>query len=303
MYAVPIMSGGVPFLTPDIFEEIISTTTPVPNAFVLWSAFDPNPEYAEVGNAIQTTTFPSRFGLSTVQSIFAPRNPFLTSSEQTLVPASSKRLVEVTPQGRKALQLPAEYEAVNIRWNAGGWSCVLPAVAVSDDGRSSTYRLTNPSSPTNYYFLRTFCSSPLDVFRFLDQEARTPTLTNEFRNIGEKLCFGGDYPFMLARDGLALVLRTDEVTDAAWVGLDAHPIVHLRDPQYYRNVSPLNYHCPCLTCKQHTRAYLHHLLRTHEMNATILLVVHNLTTMLRFFAKLRLAIQQGYYERYREFIL
>jgi tRNA-guanine family transglycosylase len=33
--------------------------------------------------------------------------------------------------------------------------------------------------------------------------------------------------------------------------------------------------CECYTCKNYTRAYIYHMLEVKEMNATILLAIHN----------------------------
>lgn len=64
---------------------------------------------------------------------------------------------------------------------------------------------------------------------------------------------------------------------------------------------PLCPGCTCFACGRHTRAYVHHLLDTHEMLADILLDVHNMHHMLRFFAALRGAIAGGRLSEFREF--
>ena len=51
--------------------------------------------------------------------------------------------------------------------------------------------------------------------------------------------------------------------------------------------------CQCSTCKNHTRAYVHHLLQTHEILGTVLLHTHNLHATMRFFAEIRDAIAAG----------
>jgi queuine tRNA-ribosyltransferase len=38
---------------------------------------------------------------------------------------------------------------------------------------------------------------------------------------------------------------------------------------------PMTEGCTCYTCKNYTRAYIYHMLEVKEMNATILLAIHN----------------------------
>lgn len=58
--------------------------------------------------------------------------------------------------------------------------------------------------------------------------------------------------------------------------------------------------CPCIACRNHSRAYIHHLLVTHEMTAQILLEAHNSMHMLRFFTEIRRAIGSKQFEEYKE---
>ncbi|KAJ2803545.1 hypothetical protein H4R21_001996 [Coemansia helicoidea] len=53
---------------------------------------------------------------------------------------------------------------------------------------------------------------------------------------------------------------------------------------------PLVDGCSCPTCARHHRAYIHHLLLTKEMLATVLLQVHNLHVYQRFFADIRASL-------------
>lgn len=61
---------------------------------------------------------------------------------------------------------------------------------------------------------------------------------------------------------------------------------------------PLVQGCSCFTCQNHSRAYIHHLLQTHEMLAGVLLEMHNTHWWLQFFAAIREAIQQGNLQQY-----
>jgi queuine tRNA-ribosyltransferase len=55
---------------------------------------------------------------------------------------------------------------------------------------------------------------------------------------------------------------------------------------------PLDAHCPCTACREHSIAYLHHLIRTKQVLGGILLTEHNLT----FYAKLMQEIRQNIVE-------
>ena len=68
---------------------------------------------------------------------------------------------------------------------------------------------------------------------------------------------------------------------------------NLRNARFRQDHTPLDPLCPCLACRMHTRAYLHHLIRSEEMLGRTLLSLHNLTTLLRFTTAMGQAIAQG----------
>eukprot|EP00887_Chlorella_sp_A99_P007224 scaffold2.g7224.t1 len=61
--------------------------------------------------------------------------------------------------------------------------------------------------------------------------------------------------------------------------------------------------CACYTCRTHSRAYVHHLLHTHEMTAQVLLEVHNTHHYLAFFAAIRESIAAGAFAGFRQSFL
>lgn len=67
---------------------------------------------------------------------------------------------------------------------------------------------------------------------------------------------------------------------------------------YSTDARPFVDGCMCLACTAHTRAYVHHLLESHEMTAQVLLEAHNTAHYLRFFAALRCAIAAGKFREY-----
>ena len=70
---------------------------------------------------------------------------------------------------------------------------------------------------------------------------------------------------------------------------------HSQADEHVPNLStPLEYHPP------YTRAYIHHLLHTHEMSAHALLTVHNLSVVDRFFADIRNVLERDGVDKYIE---
>ena len=68
---------------------------------------------------------------------------------------------------------------------------------------------------------------------------------------------------------------------------------NLRNARFRHDHTPLDHRCPCLACRRHSRAYLHHLIRGQEMVGRTLLSLHNLTTLLRFTSAMATAIRDG----------
>ena len=66
---------------------------------------------------------------------------------------------------------------------------------------------------------------------------------------------------------------------------------------------PLVDGCPCPTCADHSRAYLHYLSRAEEPTAGRMLTLHNLTFLERLVAGARTAIAAGSFAAYRRAIL
>ena len=58
---------------------------------------------------------------------------------------------------------------------------------------------------------------------------------------------------------------------------------------------PIDPDCPCPACREHTRGYLHYLIRIDELTGKRLLTLHNLTFMERLMRRLREAIGEGAY--------
>lgn len=112
------------------------------------------------------------------------------------------------------------------------------------------------------------------------------------------------YPERLARRGRALL--SDLVTTSRDECVAVDPIfsssstkrvrvrtMNLWERRYVTDTRPLDAHCACPCCAQHTRAYVHHLLRTHEILAGVLLHLHNLHNTYLFLDRVADAVTAG----------
>ena len=69
--------------------------------------------------------------------------------------------------------------------------------------------------------------------------------------------------------------------------------VKIRNAVHRNDTRPLDETCRCYTCRNFTRAYLHHLQRVNEILGARLATIHNLHYYLALAAGLRDAIAQG----------
>jgi len=67
--------------------------------------------------------------------------------------------------------------------------------------------------------------------------------------------------------------------------------------------SPLVPSCTCYTCRNFTRAYIHHLVMVKEMLGKVLLQLHNLHHYMMFFNSLQVAIKQDEVDQFRAFVI
>jgi queuine tRNA-ribosyltransferase len=74
----------------------------------------------------------------------------------------------------------------------------------------------------------------------------------------------------------------------------------LKGARFAEDQSPLEPGCHCYTCQQHSRAYLHHLVRLKEMSAASLLSIHNIHHLHQQAKACRQAILDGRFRAYFE---
>jgi queuine tRNA-ribosyltransferase len=69
--------------------------------------------------------------------------------------------------------------------------------------------------------------------------------------------------------------------------------INLRNQRFLDDGAPVQDDCPCLLCRQFSRAYIAHLFRAKELLAYRLATCHNLTFTLDFMDRIRAAIRSG----------
>ncbi len=76
-------------------------------------------------------------------------------------------------------------------------------------------------------------------------------------------------------------------------GWTARGPVNLRNARHRDDPRPLEEECPCPACRNYSRAYLHHVIKSDEIIGSMLLTWHNLTYYQRLMEGLRTAIAQA----------
>ena len=81
-------------------------------------------------------------------------------------------------------------------------------------------------------------------------------------------------------------------------------IINIQNAKYQTDDRPLDENCGCPACRNHSRAYLRHLMRANEMLGMRLAVMHNLWFYNTLMEEIRLALDEGrfadFYARQRE---
>jgi queuine tRNA-ribosyltransferase len=99
-------------------------------------------------------------------------------------------------------------------------------------------------------------------------------------------------PTRLGRHGTALVPDPE----SRW-RLD------LTRPGFSESREPISEGCPCPACREHTRGYLHYLVKAGELTGARLITLHNLTFMKSLMDEVRAAVEAGELESYTQAVL
>jgi queuine tRNA-ribosyltransferase len=96
-------------------------------------------------------------------------------------------------------------------------------------------------------------------------------------------------PTRLARHGMLFVTTAE----------DPKRRLNIKNSAFIKDFSPISKDCACSTCKNYSRAYLHHLFVAQEITGLRLATIHNVHFMLELMRQARQAIFE---DRFKEFI-
>ncbi len=74
----------------------------------------------------------------------------------------------------------------------------------------------------------------------------------------------------------------------------------IKSSRLSKDTSPLDPTCQCRTCRNHTRSYIHHLMKTGEFGWMRLITIHNITFIQNLMANAREAILEDRFEVFRK---
>ncbi|MBP1558787.1 MAG: tRNA guanosine(34) transglycosylase Tgt [Oscillospiraceae bacterium] len=77
-------------------------------------------------------------------------------------------------------------------------------------------------------------------------------------------------------------------------------IINLNNAKYERDMAPADEQCQCPVCRNHSRAYLRHLLKSGEMLGQRLTVMHNLWFYNTLMERIREELEKGTFQQFRE---
>lgn len=101
-------------------------------------------------------------------------------------------------------------------------------------------------------------------------------------------------PTRWARNGALLVARETAQRDSI-----KNERLIIANARYAPDPAPIDPLCRCFTCRNHSRAYLHHLHRAKELSYYRLATIHNLYFVLNFMREVREAIASGTWGDFR----
>ena len=79
--------------------------------------------------------------------------------------------------------------------------------------------------------------------------------------------------------------------------------INIKGAEYKEDFTPLDPECDCYTCKNYTKAYLHHLEVCHEEFGKRLNSIHNIRFLIKIVEGARKAIQEDKFKEYEEEVL
>ena len=77
-------------------------------------------------------------------------------------------------------------------------------------------------------------------------------------------------------------------------------VVKIRNAKHKKDIGPLDPNCNCPTCKNYSRAYLHHLQKSNEILGSRLNTLHNLFYYQHLMKSIREAIKSNTFSDFRK---
>ena len=71
-------------------------------------------------------------------------------------------------------------------------------------------------------------------------------------------------------------------------------VINIKNAKYRDDEKPLDEKCGCYSCKNHSRAYLHHLAKSNEILASMLMSQHNIFYYQDLMKDIRKAIEEEF---------
>lgn len=108
--------------------------------------------------------------------------------------------------------------------------------------------------------------------------------------------FDSSYPYLVTEKGAALVFdfQYEEPVNTPSENEEDRQFscfeIDLTDKIYSDDFTPILANCRCYSCLNFTRAYIHHLLNTSEILASVLLMLHNFSHYFHYFVTIRQAM-------------
>lgn len=79
--------------------------------------------------------------------------------------------------------------------------------------------------------------------------------------------------------------------------------INIKNSKYKDDFSPLDVECDCYTCKNYTKAYLHHLFKCEEALGQRLASIHNLRFLIKMVENARIAIKEDRFLDFKHMML
>lgn len=76
--------------------------------------------------------------------------------------------------------------------------------------------------------------------------------------------------------------------------------INIKNSKFREDFAPIMEECDCYCCRNHTRAYLHHLFKVEEITGKILASIHNERFVVRTVEKIRETLISGEFSKYKE---